>query len=126
MDLTYVGINHLFLFTCVRVAFEIRSAVNNEIFINDIKNIFLNNLYRREFYIVIYIFGRIKLMGDFIQMIEVDKNFKNYRHDNFINKNGYLITQDRILGSYCSTIKDINYMCKVKLNDGLYYFYRNN
>jgi hypothetical protein len=80
-------------------------------------------------YNIIYIFGRIKLMGDFIQMLEVDTNFTSYRDKEFQYKKGFLITQDRILGSYCATIPNINYISKTTLHakgvKEIYYFYRN-
>ncbi len=100
-------------------------SYDDEMIIDDLRKIFQKNIYKEEFYLVLYIYGRIKLMGDFIQLLEVDQYFKKNRAAPFRSQKGYLITQYRMLGSYCSTLEDINYMCKSTLHDGIYYFYRN-
>jgi hypothetical protein len=99
--------------------------VNDQVFIDDIRTLFQKNIERKEFYMILYLFGRLKLLGDFIQLLEVDDSFGRARHPDFKGKRGYIITQDRILGTYCSTVPDIRYMCKSTVSgDGIYYFYR--
>ncbi len=98
---------------------------DNQEFINELRTLFRRNIKDENIYHILYIFGRIKLMGDFVQMLEVDSDFISYREAEFRNKKGFLITQDRILGSYCATIQNINYLSKARIDGTIYYFYRN-
>ena len=98
---------------------------DNQEFRNELRTLFRRNIKDENIYHILYIFGRIKLMGDFVQMLEVDSDFKSYREAEFRNKKGFLITQDRILGSYCATIPNINYLSKATIDGTIYYFYRN-
>ena len=74
---------------------------------------------------IILFFSRFKIMGDLLQLIEVDYSFNIYRKDKFKNKKGYLITQDRMLGTFSATYENANYICKNTLNGEIYLFFRN-
>ncbi len=77
------------------------------------------------FFKIILFFTRFKLCGDLLQLMEVDHDFVKYRDHKFVNKNGFLITHDRNLGTYAATHKSTNYICKSSLkNDEIYLFYR--
>lgn len=76
------------------------------------------------FFKIILFFTRFKLAGDLFQLIEVDHSFVEYRNKEFKNKNGFLITNDRNLGSYSSTHEKTNYICKNKIKKEIYLFYR--
>ncbi len=73
---------------------------------------------------IVLFFSRFKLIGDLLQLIEVDKSFVEYRLNKYKKKNGYLITQDRMLGSYSATYENANFICKNTFNNNIYLFYR--
>ncbi len=98
---------------------------NNEIYLNYLLTYFRNNITTMPIlFQIILFFSRFKIMGDLLQLIEVDHSFNLYRNDKFKNKKGYLITQDRMLGTFSATYENANYICKNTLNGQIYLFFR--
>lgn len=86
---------------------------------------FSTNLDKNKlFFKLILFFTRFKLAGDLLQLIEVDHSFVEYRNEEFKDKNGFLITNDRNLGTYAATYENTNYICKNKIKKEIYLFYR--
>ncbi len=94
-------------------------------FVDELRAIFQKHINDEAMYHILYLFGRMKLMGDFLQMLEVDQDYAVYQNSTFRHKRGYLITQDRILGSFCASIPSVNYISKATIHKEIYYFYRN-
>lgn len=99
---------------------------NNTSFVNEVRSIFRKHIEMNdpEMRRILDLFGRMKLTGDFLQMLEVDQDYSVYHHPLFRQKRGYLITQDRILGSFCATVPNVNYISKATVDKNIYYFYR--
>lgn len=99
---------------------------NNNNYLNYLLTYFRNNISHMQIlFQIILFFSRFKIMGDLLQLIEVHHSFNIYRKDKFKNKKGYLITQDRMLGTFSATYENANYICKNTLNGEIYLFFRN-
>ncbi len=105
---------------------DISDLFRDPMYIHYIRLYFCKHLYKiPDLFKIILFFTRFKLCGDLLQLIEVDHDFTKYRNQSFINKNGCLITHDRNLGSYASTHKETNYICKSSLSSNeIYLYYR--
>lgn len=103
------------------IYFDSLRLFSNENYRNEILSFFSKYVYSYNPFIkVILFFSRFKLVGDLLQLVEVDHSLNQYRNKKFQNRSGYLITQDRMLGTFAATYSNSKFISKC----GLYLFYR--